>query len=190
VAMTKALHWGHVTSVQNAHEEIQIVGLVHKDFNMHWEWWTSNLLGFQMMRMIDKIVSVIGLRHYGDVVREIAEFWRDRFSLTIPRIESICRLADFDFTKIYWRDMIQESRASFEHGNQTTMIRGMQRRHDSSSQRLAWDPGIVVFDNSVTDVDEMVSFYFPEFNFGMLRIDCLEEWSFEKLSEFMELMIA
>jgi hypothetical protein len=72
--------------------------------------WSDRLL--QMMRMIVRIVSVIGLRHCGDVVRGVVELWRDRFSLTIPRIESIHRLEDFDFTEIFWRDMIQESEFS------------------------------------------------------------------------------
>jgi hypothetical protein len=44
-----------------------------------------------MMRVIDRVVSVIGLCHCGDVVRvvEPCSIWRGRFSLTIPRIESI-----------------------------------------------------------------------------------------------------
>jgi hypothetical protein len=53
---------------------------------------------------------VIGLRHCGDVVRgvvEICSIWRGRFSLMIPRIESIHGLEDFDFTEMPWRDMIQ-----------------------------------------------------------------------------------
>jgi hypothetical protein len=47
-----------------------------------------------------------------------------------------------------------------------------------------------VFDNSTTNTDEMASFRFPEFTFGMLRIDYLEEWSFEELIESMQLMIS
>jgi hypothetical protein len=47
-----------------------------------------------------------------------------------------------------------------------------------------------VFDSSTVDTDEMASFRFPEFTLGMLRIGCLEEWSSEELTEFMQLMIA
>jgi hypothetical protein len=104
-----------------------------------------------MMRMIDRVMSVIGLRHCGDVVRgvvEICSIWRGRFSLMIPRIESIHGLEDFDFTEMLWRDMIQDSefspfrdfslgvqerRAQSEHGDQMVMIRGVQRQHDGSS---------------------------------------------------------
>jgi hypothetical protein len=35
-----------------------------------------------------------------------------------------------------------------------------------------------VFDSLATDIDETTSFCFPEFTFGMLRIGCLEEWSY------------
>ena len=54
-----------------------------------------------MTKMFDMIVSMIGLCHYGDVVRGIVELcyiWRRRFSLTLPKIESVPGLADFDFT--------------------------------------------------------------------------------------------
>jgi hypothetical protein len=47
-----------------------------------------------------------------------------------------------------------------------------------------------VFDSSTTDTDEMVSFRFPEFTLGMLRFGCLEEWSSEELTEFVQLLIA
>jgi hypothetical protein len=58
-----------------------------------------------MMRMIDRVVSVIGLCHCGDVVRgvvEIFSIWRGIFSLMIPMIESIPRLVYFEFTKMPW----------------------------------------------------------------------------------------
>jgi hypothetical protein len=70
------------------------------------------------------------------------------------------------------------------------MIRGVQNQRDGSSQRLAWDPGTIVFDNSVTDTNEMASFLFPKFTLGMIRIGCLEEWSSEELIEFVQLVIA
>jgi hypothetical protein len=66
----------------------------------------------QMMRVINKVVTVIGLRHYGDVVRGVAEpcsIWRGIFSLTIPRIESIHGLVGFDVTEMPWQDMIHDS---------------------------------------------------------------------------------
>jgi hypothetical protein len=70
------------------------------------------------------------------------------------------------------------------------MIGGVQCRYGGSSQRLAWDPVTVVFDNSMTDTDEMVSFRFSEFTLGMLRFSCLEEWSSKELTEFVQLLIA
>ena len=65
------------------------------------------------------------------------------------------------------------------------MIRGVQPRHDGFPQRLAWDPGTVVFDDSIVDMDEMANFRFLEFTLGMLRIGCLEEWSSEEFTKFM-----
>jgi hypothetical protein len=58
-----------------------------------------------MMRVINRVMSVIGMHHFGDVVRGVVEpcsIWKDRFSLTIPRIESICGLVGFDITKMPW----------------------------------------------------------------------------------------
>jgi hypothetical protein len=57
---------------------------------------------------------VIGLHHCGDVVRvvELCSIWQGRFSLTMPKIESICGLANFDFIVMLWRDMIQCSEFS------------------------------------------------------------------------------
>jgi hypothetical protein len=55
---------------------------------------------------------------------------------------------------------------------------------------LIWDPGITLFDNSTTIREEITNFNFPEFTFGRLRSGCLEEWSSEELTEFMQLMIA
>jgi hypothetical protein len=53
-----------------------------------------------------------GLCHYGDIVRAVVEpcsIWRCIIFLMIPRIESIYRLEDLDFTDIPRRDMIQDS---------------------------------------------------------------------------------
>jgi len=84
------------------------------------------------------IVSVIGLCHCGYVVRGVIELWLDRISLMIPGIVSIYRLAYFDFTKMFWRGMIQgsefnpfmdfslgvhERRAQSEYGGWMVMIR-------------------------------------------------------------------
>jgi hypothetical protein len=119
-----------------------------------------------MMRVIDRVVLVIGLCHCGDVVRGVVEpcsIWRGRVSLTISRIESIRRLVGFNVAKMPWRDMVQDSefspfrdfilgvqerRAQSEHGGQTVMIEGVQHRYDGSSRRLAWDLGTAVLDNS------------------------------------------
>jgi hypothetical protein len=53
---------------------------------------------------------------------------------------------------------ISEERVQSEHGDQMVMIRGVQHQHDGSSRRLAWDPGTIVFDNSIDDTDEMAIF--------------------------------
>jgi hypothetical protein len=56
-----------------------------------------------MMGLIDKVMLVIGMHHCGDVVKgvvEICSIWWGIFSLTIPRIKSIRRLAYFDFTEM------------------------------------------------------------------------------------------
>jgi hypothetical protein len=45
-------------------------------------------------------------------VVEPCSIWRGRFSLTIPRIESIRGLVGFDITEMPWRDMIQDSEFS------------------------------------------------------------------------------
>ena len=96
-----------------------------------------------MMMVINGVMSVIGMCHCGDVVGvvEPCSIWKGVFSLTIPRIESIRRLVDFDFTEMLWRDMIQDSefipfrdfslgvqerRAQSKHGDQTIMIKGVQ----------------------------------------------------------------
>jgi hypothetical protein len=91
--------------------------------------------------------------------------------------------------------MIQDSgyhgrRVQLEHGDQMVMVRGVQCHHDGYSWRLAWDHRIAVFDSSATDTNEMVNFHFLAFTFGMLRIGCLKECSYENLTKFMQLMIA
>jgi hypothetical protein len=173
------------------------------------EWFTkiSTNIGsdrlLQMMRVMDRVVSVIGLHHFGDVVRGVVEpfsVWRGRFSLTIPRIESIYGLVGFDIINMPWQDMIQDSefnplkdfslgvqerRAQSKHGGQTIMIGWVQHQYGGSSQRLAWGSVTAVFDNSMIDIDEMVSFFFLNFTLGMLRFNCLEEWSSEQLTKFV-----
>jgi hypothetical protein len=81
-------------------------------------------------------------------------------------------------------------RVQSQHGNLAIMIRGVQLQYDGFSWKLAWDLGTVVFDRSITDIDEMTNFHFLEFNFGIHRIVFLEEWSFEELIDFMQLMIS
>jgi hypothetical protein len=61
--------------------------------------------------MTDRVEAMIGLYRCGDVMRGVVghgSIWRGRFSLTIPRIESIHGLIDFDFTEMLWRDMIHD----------------------------------------------------------------------------------
>jgi hypothetical protein len=103
VAMTEVFHLDHVISAQSAQEEIQTLldrfteisaGIGSGGLPI-W-WWDPGIHQsdrlLQMMRMIDRVMSVIGLCHCGDVVRgvvELCSIWRGRFSLTIPRIESI-----------------------------------------------------------------------------------------------------
>jgi hypothetical protein len=69
------------------------------------------------------------------------------------------------------------------------MTRGVRGHHDGSSWRLAWDLGTIEFDKSTFNTDEMASFCFPEFTLEMLRIGCMEEWSSEELTEFVQLTI-
>jgi hypothetical protein len=76
------------------------------------------------------------------------------------------------------------------HIGPTVMIRVVQRQHGGSFLGLVWDPGITLFDSSTTIREESTNFDFPEFTFGRLRSGCLEEWSSEELTEFMQLMIA
>ena len=56
------------------------------------------------MRLMNDIVeAMIGLHCCGDVVGGVVEFfsiWRGRFSLTIPRINSVCGLVGFHITEI------------------------------------------------------------------------------------------
>jgi hypothetical protein len=73
------------------------------------------------------------------------------FSLMIPKIESIRGLEDFEFTKMLWRDMIQDSefspfryfilgvqerRAQFEHGDHMVMIIGVKCQHEAIKTQL------------------------------------------------------
>jgi hypothetical protein len=120
VAMTKVFHLDHVINEQSAHEDIQTLldrftevstGIGSGGIPI-W-WWDISIHQsdrlLQMMRMIDRVMSVIGLRHCGDVVRgfiDLCSIWRGRFLVTIPKIEPIHRLDWFDFIEMPWRDMI------------------------------------------------------------------------------------
>jgi hypothetical protein len=56
-----------------------------------------------MRLMNDRVEAMIGLRHCGDVVREVVEFfsiWKGIFSITIPKIKYSCGLTGSDFTKM------------------------------------------------------------------------------------------
>jgi hypothetical protein len=53
--------------------------------------------------MIDRVMSVIGLHHCGDVVRGVVEpcsIWLGKFYIMIPRINFIYGLVGFDITKM------------------------------------------------------------------------------------------
>jgi hypothetical protein len=124
MAMPDSFHLDWVISTQSTQEEIQALldsslrvqqqslGVVDFQFG-------GGILAFigvidllQMMRMIDRVMSVIGLCHCGGVVRgvvEICSICRGRFFLTIPRIESIRGSKYLDFIAVFWRDMIQDS---------------------------------------------------------------------------------
>jgi hypothetical protein len=76
-------------------------------------WWDPSIHRsgrlLQIMRMIDRVMLVIGLRLCEDIVRgfvDICPIGRGRFSLTIPRIDSIHKLVEFDFVEMLWQDMI------------------------------------------------------------------------------------
>jgi len=71
----------------------------------------------------------------------------------------------------------------------TMMIRVVQHHHGGTSPGLVWDPKIIFFDSSPTIREESIGFDLPEFTFGRLRSGCLNEWSSEELTEFMQLMI-
>jgi hypothetical protein len=145
------------------------------------------------------------LRRIDRVIVKLCSIWLGRFSLTKPGIESIRGLTDFDLTEMLWQDMIQDSefspfkdfslgvrerRVESERGDQMVMIEGLEQHHDSSSRRLAWDPGPAMFDSSTINTDGIAIFRVPKCTPRMLRIGCLGEWSPEELTEFMQLMIA
>jgi hypothetical protein len=116
------------------------------------------------------------------------------FSLMMPLIEDSHGLAGVDFTDMSFPSMVhdngfQERRAQSKYGDQTVVIGGMHHQHDGSSMGLAWDPGIVVVDSSVADIDGMASLCSPEFTLGVRMIGCLEERSSEELTEPQQFMI-
>jgi hypothetical protein len=84
VAMTKFLHLDHVISAQSAQDEIQTLldwfteisaGIGSGGLPI-W-WWDPGIHRsdrlLQMMGLIDRVMSVIGLCHCGDVVRGVVE---------------------------------------------------------------------------------------------------------------------
>jgi len=119
VALTEVFHLDHRISVQSAQEETrtlldpftEILAGLGSDGLPVW-WWDPGIHRsdrlLQMMRVIDRVVLVIGLRHCGDVVRgdvEPCSIWRGRFSLTIQD-RVYLRIGGFDITEMPWRDMI------------------------------------------------------------------------------------
>jgi hypothetical protein len=58
-----------------------------------------------MRLLTDIIEAVIGLRHCGNVVRGVMEFF---FPLTIPRIKDSRGLTGVDFTEVPWPSMVQD----------------------------------------------------------------------------------
>jgi hypothetical protein len=124
MAMTEFFHLDLVISAQGAQEEIQALldrftegsTTVIGSGDLPIWWWDPGIHpnnGLLQMRMVtDRVEAVIGLRHCGDVVRGVVEFfsiWRDSFSLTIPRIEYSHGLAGSDFTKMPRLSMIHDS---------------------------------------------------------------------------------
>ena len=84
MAMTEVFHLDNVIGLQSVQEEIQTLlewsievstGIGSGGIPI-WGWDTgihrSDRL-LQLMRMIDRVVSVIGMRHCGDVVREVVD---------------------------------------------------------------------------------------------------------------------
>jgi hypothetical protein len=118
----------------------------------------------QMVMMIDRVVTVIGLLYVWDVDSgevETYSIWQDRLSFLIPRIEVGSGFADLDFTETPLQGMIQDSgfspfrdfifgflerRMQTGHVGPTMMIRVVQRQHGGSLLGLVWDPGITLFD--------------------------------------------
>jgi hypothetical protein len=75
----------------------------------------------QILIMINRVVTVIGLFQFWNVMRDVEthSIWRNKFSLSIlPRIESSNGFANFDFTEMPLQDMIHGSMfISFRHFN-------------------------------------------------------------------------
>jgi hypothetical protein len=69
------------------------------------------------------------------------------------------------------------------------MISVVHLYHDGTFPRLFWDLSIALFDHSNTCKEESIHFDFLDFTFG-LRSGFSEEWSYEALIDFMQLMIS
>ena len=84
---------------------------------------------------------------------------------------------------------VQERRAQSKHGDQAIMIRAVQRQHVGSFLRLAWDPWIILFSSSATDIEER-RIYFQEFTTGVHGIGFLEKQFSEELIKFLQYLIS
>jgi hypothetical protein len=66
----------------------------------------------QILRMVNKVVTLMRFVSYWDVMRgdvETYSIWWDKFSLSIPKIDYGSGFTDFDFSEMPWRDMINDS---------------------------------------------------------------------------------
>jgi hypothetical protein len=151
--------------------------------------------------MVDRAVTVIGPLYFWDVSREEVEtysIWQDRLEadrgfegLDLTETPLQGRIQDSGFDP-FWEFSLGFHERRMQTGcvGSTMMIRVVQRRHGGTFPRLVWDRRIIVLDSSTTIREESTDFDFPEFSFGRLRSGCLEEWSPEEFTEFMQLMIA
>jgi hypothetical protein len=123
-----------------------------------WLWDSRiHLIGIllQILIMINRVVAVIGLFHFWNVMRGDAEtysIWWGKFIFPIPRIDSGSGFVDFDFIEMPLHCMLHgsglnsfrnfsfgfhERRMEFGYDGQTIMIRVAQCQHGGSFLRLA-----------------------------------------------------
>jgi hypothetical protein len=120
----------------------------------------------------------------------------ENFSIWQGRLKANHEFVDLYFTETPSKGRIQDSGFSpfreFSFGFQErmmknghvvlmVMIRVAQHHHGGTFLVLFWDPKITFLDSSYV----ITGFEFLEFTFGRLRGGCLEEWSFEELTDFL-----